>query len=447
MASLPKSFNLAETIPSLPDGAMSQLITCRPVSGSSFTPQSIIEVDLGNRGWCDPQSISIRYKVSATSAATSSTAMIGTPVYTPFQRVATLVGGASIDSVNQYNQVAHVLTTGNLGVSEKYGLQGCYGYSNGVADGGNAVATYLSGNAAFLDGRLSPVAVNTADVYTASAPLIGTLLTNSEKMLPLFAMPQIRFQFTLDSLTNMYVDSTQNAQNPAFALLPATVFTISNFELCYSMCDLGSSVEKMVYDMGQAISIKSHGLSNSAVSVASGTVGSQSFVFNQRFASIRSAFICPNKLTNSKWAEIVDLTGGTGDYQLLVGNQAYPQAPLSTTLNRSGILQETRRAFGNLFDKSNSFSINSNEFSQLINTASNAINYGEPGKFIVGVNLDKIQSGDHVMMSGASTYNTPISVNINVGVQTSLGANLNLILDYDAILVLDPRSRQLSVRS
>jgi hypothetical protein len=51
------------------------------------------------------------------------------------------------------------------------------------------------------------------------------------------------------------------------------------------------------------------------------------------------------------------------------------------------------------------------------------------------------------MMSGASTYNTPISVNINLGTATTAAANLNLILDYDAILVLDPRARQLSVRS
>jgi hypothetical protein len=183
--------------------------------------------------------------------------------------------------------------------------------------------------------------------------------------------------------------------------------------------------------------------------VASGTVGSQSYVFNQRFASIRSAFVCPNKLTNSRWAEFADLTGRNGSYQLLVGNQAFPQSPLSTVLNDSGILQETRRAFGNIFDKSNSFSINTNEWKQVINTASNnaALSPFKPGKFIVGVNLDKVQSGDHVLMAGASTYNTPISVNVDIGTAMTQGANLNLILDYDAILVLDSRARQLSVRA
>ena len=91
-------------------------------------------------------------------------------------------------------------------------------------------------------------------------------------------------------------------------------------------------------------------------------------------------------------------------------------------------------------------SINSAEFARNVNDAA-VPTYYEPGKFIVGVNLDKIQTGDHAMMSGASTYNTPISVNINVGTATNKAANLNLILDYDAILVLDPTARQLSVRS
>ena len=424
MAALPKSFNLAEDIPSLPDGAQSQLITCRPISGSSFTPSGIIELDLGSRGWCDPRSISIRYKVSITPGDATGYTMIGIPVYTPFQRLSTLVGGASVDTVSQYNQAAAVLVAGSYDVATKYGLQAELGLSNGSA-----------GNMAYLDGR--SVAGAGADTYTVSAPLICSLLTNCEKQLPLFAMPQIRFQFTLDTLPNMFY--------VVGAMLVPTAFTITNFELCYTMTDLGAGIEKMVFDMGPVLKLKSHGISNSAVSVATGAVGSQSYVFNQRFASIRSAFVCPTALTASKWNEIVDLTTNNGDYQLLVGNQAFPQAPLSTVLNKSGILQETRRAFGNLYD-GNAMSIDTIEFSRTINDGVNALYY-EPGKFIVGVNLDKIQSGDHVMMSGTSTYQTPISVNVNIGTATGAGANLNLILDYDAILILQPSARQLSVQS
>ena len=426
MASLPKSFNLAEPIPSLPDGAQSQLITCRPLSGTFFSENSIIEVDLGNRGWCDPQSIAIRYRVTLSTDA-SGCAMVGCPVYTPFARVSTLVGGASIDSITQYGQVAQVLVCGNYDVSAKYGLQSCFGYIAGS-------------DMASLDGRVT-AANQTGDTYTVSAPLLGTILTSCEKQLPLFAMPQIRFQFTMDSRSNMF-----NIGTGAGATSSPTAFTISNFELTYTMSDLGAGVEKMVYEAGRSLLLKSNGFSNSAVAVPNGSIGSGNYVYNQRFASIRSAFVCPNATTGNKWADIVDITAGAGDYQLLCGQQAYPQSPLSTVQNRSGILQETRRAFGNLYDSTHSMSINTVEFSRPI-SATPVASTTEPGKFIVGVNLDKIQSGDHVMMSGASTYNTPISVVVNCPIATVAAANLNLILNYDAILVLDPVARQLSVRS
>jgi hypothetical protein len=442
MASLPKSFNLAEPIPSLPDGATSQLISCRPISGGTFTQQQIIEVDLGNRGFCDPKSLAIRYKVRINTDA-SGAAMIGVPVYTPFQRVSTLVGGASIDTVNQYNQVAQVLVNGQYSIADKYGNQSGFGFSNPDPSGATA------GNMMYLDGRAFGASLGDAGAganFYLSAPIIGTLLTNCEKQLPLFALPSIRLQFTLDSIANMSFIKL-GAVGTGYAAF--TKFEISNFEVVYTMTDMGAGVEKMVYDMGRQLSLKTHGISNSAVSVPSATSGSQAYVFNMRFASIRSAFLCPNRAdgAGNKWGEIADMTNGSGDYQLLIGNNAFPQTPLSTTLNDSGILTETRRAFGSLYDAKNSMSINTAEFTASINDGSNNLLYYEPSKFIVGVNLNKVQNEDNVLMCGVSTYNTPITAIVNVNTATTVAANLNLILDYDAVLVLDTVARQLSVRS
>lgn len=149
-----------------------------------------------------------------------------------------------------------------------------------------------------------------------------------------------------------------------------------------------------------------------------------------------------------------NVIGGGGDIQLLIGNQAFPQAPLSTVLNRAGILQETRRAFGSLFSGDNNNSINTCEFSCNINY--NNVADGsyrtttpqESGKFIVGVDLDKVAWGDRTMMSGVSTYGTSISVNINLGsVATTQTCNVGLLLSYDAIMIIDTASKQMSVRS
>lgn len=434
--SLPKSFNLAESIPSLPDGARATLVSCRPISGASFTPQSIIEVDLMNNSWLDPKSLSIRYKVSVTAPDASGSALIGTPVFTPFQRINEIVGGTSISSINQYNQVAHVLTNIGMDVGNKYGLQAGYGFTQPTTIAAGA------GNMMYLDGGFFPSGTSTT---TFAAPLPGLLLSNSEKMLPLFAMPQVRLQFCLDSLANMFFTSATTANGPKVA----TAFTITNFELCYTSVDLGAGVEKMVYDMGRQLSIKSHGMSNSAVNVAVATAGSQSYVFNQRFASIRSVFICPNRADGlgNKWGEICDLTSYNGNYQIQIANSAYPLLPLDTLNNFSGVLQETRRAASNLYNNSNSMSINTSEFYSTIADTSDNLLWYEPSKTIIGVNTSKIQSGENVVLSGVSTANSPISVVVNIGTATAAAANLNLILDFDCILVLDPVARQLSVRS
>jgi len=433
---LPKSFDLSERIESIPDSATSKLISCRPISGGTFTQQQIMEFDLQSFGWLIPQSLALRYKVRVNTDA-SGAALIGTPVFTPFQRVSTLVGGSSIDTINGYNQVMQLYVNGHMDVAQKYGNQAGFGYTN------------TTGTLINLDGRTFDASIADASsnsTFTVSAPLYGTLLSSAEKCLPLFAMPSVRLQFTLDSLANMSFIKL-GAVATGFAAL--TKLEIFNAELVYTCVDMGAGVEAMVRSLGSSISIKSHGLSNTAVSVPSGTSGSQSYVFNQRFASIRSAYLLGTRADGAanKWAGFADITTNNGDYQLTIAGTPYPPTVLSTALNHQGILTETRRAFGSLFDHKNATSINTVEFDTDINDSSSNALVTEPGKFIVGINLSRVGDDDKVMMSGVSTYNSPINANININTATTVAANLNLVLDYDAILVLDPIANQLSVRS
>ena len=50
-------------------------------------------------------------------------------------------------------------------------------------------------------------------------------------------------------------------------------------------------------------------------------------------------------------------------------------------------------------------------------------------------------------MSGVSTFGSSISAVINMPTATGGLCNLNLMLDYDSIIVIDQESKQLSVRS
>jgi hypothetical protein len=435
---LPKSFDLSRPIEEIPAGTTSKLISVRPISGGTFTQNQIIECDLLSAGWIVPSSLSIRYKVTVNTDV-SGAALIGCPVYAPFARVGCTVGGQQLENLNAYNQMMNTYVALNLGISDKYGLQTCFSYTN------------TTGSMELLDGKtfaasIADASSNAQKSFTMAAPLYGTLLSTAEKNIPAFALGSIRYSFTLDSIANMSFVKL-GAVGTGFAAF--TKFEISNFELCYLSVDMGQAVEKMVYDLGNQVMIKSHGFNSTSVSAPSGTSGNQSYVFNQRYASIRNAFVLTSRAdgAGNKWAEFSDLTSQNGDYQIVIAGTPYPPQVLSTSLNKTGILQELRRAAGSLFNNKNTLSINSAEYNVWTNDTSDNLLVTVPGKFIVGVGLSRCGDDDKVMMSGVNSQLSAINVNVNVGTTTTAAANVALLLDYDAILLIDPQARQISVRS
>ena len=105
---------------------------------------------------------------------------------------------------------------------------------------------------------------------------------------------------------------------------------------------------------------KTNEWSNSATSIAQAVIGSQSIIFNQRYASVHSALIlCSGTGGNAvnKSFDFFDITTG-GTYQIMIGGVCFPRLQLNAGLNRSAILQELRKSQGSLYDMKNSMSIN-----------------------------------------------------------------------------------------
>ena len=119
-----------------------------------------------------------------------------------------------------------MLTNINSDIASKFGLQ--YAYSYGTIGSTTTAIQDLDGKKIAASG----------EVYTCSAPF-PCMLSACEKLIPLFCMPQIRLQFTMDSLSNMFA-----------VIGGVTAITISNFEVTYSVIDFGSEVENMVRNMG-----------------------------------------------------------------------------------------------------------------------------------------------------------------------------------------------------
>jgi hypothetical protein len=249
MNSLPNSVNYAEILPSLPENSTRYSVSLQPTNGSSFVPGNQIIFQYANRGYLIPDSVYLRYKLVVVNGATAS-GILATPFFTPFSRLETLFGSTTVDSINNYNQLNHFLTQTTMDWSQKYGNAYNYGFE-----------TTAPASTEEMDGRV--LAANATTTMSLAGP-IPCLLTNIvDKLMPLSLMPTIQQTFTIDSLSNILLNTTT-----------VTSFTLSSVELCYDFIDLGSDVDSMVRAMGEKIYIKSQSFSNSSVIVPTGASGS-----------------------------------------------------------------------------------------------------------------------------------------------------------------------------
>jgi hypothetical protein len=418
---LPQSVNYSEGLPSLPEQTIQIPVATNPVNLQTATSGQQIQFDLLNRGFLVPDSLFISYTYTATNLVNAE--LIGCPIYTSFSRVDVQAGSQTIETINSYNILMNMMSNLTLSVSDKYGLQSAFGYfaSTGVP------------SLEQLDGRL--LTVNETGTFSGPLPCI---LSNADKLLPLFAMPQMRLILTVESIANMFTST----------VAVPTAWTLSNIELRYKVIDMGSEVENMVRSMGDKIYIKSQSFSCSSTTLAAATNASVELIFNQRYASVKSLFAINGVGTagSNRAFDSVDLTVGTGDYQFIIGGVNYPQRPISARTNRSSALQELRSAIGSIYDKNNSFAINSVEFGYNAGTASTCT-YNAPGKYYLGTSTERLGNSNSIL-SGISTQNSPISYRINTG--ASIGANastITLVVNYDALFEVDTVNRQLSIKS
>ena len=168
-----------------------------------------------------------------------------------------------------------MLVNSTMDWAQKYGNAYNYGYSPGPTFTGAATTEEMDG---FI---LSATGAPTTQVLSMAGPLPCLLTNVVDKLVPLFAMPTISMVLTIDSTANSLI-------NAGAAI---TLYELSNVELCFDFIELGSEVDAMVRGMGDKIYLKSQSFSNSSVIVPIGTNGSQSYIFNNRYASVKGAIV------------------------------------------------------------------------------------------------------------------------------------------------------------
>ncbi len=417
---LPSSVSYSESLPALPDNTQCINIAAAPTNGATFSAGQQIFLDFVNRGFLVPDSMYLSYSYASTNAA-ATPELIGCPAATSFNRLDVQVGSMTIDTIQQYNIFYHFLTNVSMDVAQKYGQQASLGYFSATV-----VPTLEQ-----LDGRT--LGINETGSF--ALPLVS-ILSNAEKLIPLFAMPQVRIVLTMESIANMF---TGTGSVP-------TAFSISNVQLRYKVVDFGGAVEQIVLGSSDKLYIKSQSFSLSSQTLAAASTGFMELVYNQRYASVKSLFAINGNGTplSNRAFDSVDLTSGTGDYSFSVGGVLYPPAPISTRTAKTQALQELRSAVGSIFDKNNNMSINTVEFGY--NGTAAATTVSAPAKFYVGTSTERLNSNN--LLTGISTANSPISYRISSG--TSIGANnstVSLIVNYDALIEVDTVMRQVAVKA
>lgn len=412
---LPETINYSQALPVLPSETKRISVTTAPSNGSSFTENSQINIDLVSRGFLDVDSMYITYDYTLTSAAGAE--MKGCPAYTPFIRLDTQIGSQTVDTIQNYNSLMNVLTNATMSVSQKYGQQFALGYLNDTS-----VPSMEQ-----LDGRVMTL----NETGSFSAPLMS-VLTNADKMIPLFAMPAVRLVLTMDSIANIFTS----------AVVP-TGFTISNIQLHYNVVDFGAETEAMVRGMGDKLQLKSQSFGVSQQTLTSGANGTQTLIFNQRYASIKSLIALNGTSTalgNGSF-DSVNLSANSS-YYFNVAGENFPSRPITTQNNRAGALQELRKAFGSIYSHDNSQSINSVEFNYDATTATCTVS--APGKFYVGTSTQLLDSES--IFTGVSSENSPISYVVNLGGATASNSVITLIVNYDAIIEVDLVSQLVNIK-
>jgi hypothetical protein len=290
-----------------------------------------------------------------------------------------------------------------------------------------------------IDGR---VCATDLDTFYLSAPLY-CLMGNSEKLIPLFLLQNMRMEFTFESLANISSNLTSDDK--------ATSYEITNFEVVYNVIDFGAEIQRQIMSENPKILIKTSSYNTSVAPIGQNTSGNINLIYNLRYASIKSAFLnfggtSTSNSTGSanKNMDSFDITAGNGDYSLQIAGMSYPQKSLSTLMNKAGIMNELRRAMGSIFNNNNSMSINSLEFSK---DDGDKTEYNIPAKFWVGFNLQKLTIESKAFFSGVSTQNSPITAIINTNNATSQSINAMLIAVYDAIIEIDTQTKQVVIVS
>lgn len=435
-------YEAAADLPSVSLGAYTIENNINPLGTNSYpitTSGNVCTFDLPARGFMDPSTLFIRYKM--TFSSNGVTQQRGTPVYAPIQRCDIMVGSTVVESLLNYNQYMNMKVNTTYNNSQKYSVASAFGYRNK----NNMVAS------SSLDGRYNDPGPQS---YSMAAPL-DCALSNSKEFIPICFLSNLRISLTFDSTQNIFCVAAGIAENVSTStlatdgtVLPADV-VISDVCLSYTTAHFPLEVEaKMKALYGDKLTLRTQSYMIGSAMVPKSTIGQIDLQYNQRLSSIRSVIVAIscNSTINGIF-DALDITQSNGEYSLAIAGRNLNK-PYSTNLTggKGAMLLELRKCISTLYSRDANMSINNAEWNASltapVNLCTTAI---DSGKFYIGFKCN-ILSANSVLLSGQSCQDAPLSLRIVCQTATAETATVNLISVYDMIIVVDCNTKTCSTK-
>lgn len=429
MATLPNQLNYGGQ-QTVPRDTTSQQIVVRPSNGSIFFPGGQIQMDLPMMNFLVGSTMAIRYQLNIAGAASTSSALLGTPVYSPFSRLQTQFNGQTKEDINDYNQLMHYLINSQYDTAMKAGLPS-YGYTaasaseTSIADG--ALITFGAGV--------------TSQTLSLSAPLPCCLSQiDGDRFLPLDAFSSLRINLNLDTVTNIFASTAAPYTIP-------TNYTISNFELVFNVCTFNQDIKDMILN-SEPLIVKTQSFNSISQVLSTGVTGSNDLMFSHHFDSIKSlhSLFVKNDATTNIMKKFDSRDPNLSSIQFMVGGISYPQLGLDITNNKSYVLMENKKTWNALGSTDWNPSITNAEFNVVDGTTSS---FTVPGKFYVSTPTERVLSNGY-LLSGINSKQSQVGLRLNIGTihspatsaATTASYNINCIAIYDMLLRIDPQTKQ-----
>ena len=199
-------------------------------SVTTDNPQ-VLSVKINSNDWLNPKSSYFRFKQKITSSATTSkVATTKNSIASCFKRISVLIDGRVVEDIREYAVIHRMIMDCSVETGNRSNFS--QGYSDTITDRNQVTTTGSE--------------VSNEIQFTLSC-LSGIL--NSDKMLPLFAIPEIEIQVELNSADEIIYDTTDTTD-----LVPTV--TISNFAYVADLNTMPGSYNKLVLDAINSVGLE-----------------------------------------------------------------------------------------------------------------------------------------------------------------------------------------------